>query len=167
MYSFSIEVIVTKVENILREKMRNGNFSARLDITLNIPLPIDIITMNVANTNPYGTFLFEISSVGVHKKTNVYIAPKNRDCESPNTHMFLSIFMEPLSFDCVISGESFSHVFRHKYIPIMSGFSAIKNGAIYQKSPADICATIPATIAENELHKVDFEKVSSNNSREY
>ena len=101
-YSFSIDTIVTKVESIQREKTRNGNFSVRLAINLKIPLPIDIITINVANTNPYGTFLFEMSSVGVHKKTNVYIAPKNRDCESPNTHMFLSILKEPLRFDCVI-----------------------------------------------------------------
>ena len=90
----SVSIVMTEVANAM-VKMTNGICSTRCDMRLKIPLPIEIITINVAKTRPYGIVVLDMSSAGVHRKTKVYIAPPKNDCVRPIIHIFVSITAIP------------------------------------------------------------------------
>ncbi|KAG9157173.1 hypothetical protein Leryth_004850 [Lithospermum erythrorhizon] len=47
-------------------------------------------SIKVANIKPWGMSSSFGLRAGVHKKTNVYMEPSNRDCMAPNTAIFSS-----------------------------------------------------------------------------
>ena len=87
--------VVTAIRTADPPNSQYGNLSVYCDTCLNMAEPIEIITMKIANTSPYGTSSPVASNAGVHKNTNVYMAPKNSDCVMPRIQRLSSMLWRP------------------------------------------------------------------------